>query len=209
MSVEAAVRDEMVLLARSLFERGLSPGSSGNLSARVPDGFIVTPTNSSFGFLDPATLTRLDENGVVQSGERPTKEIPLHLGMYEGRPELGAVVHLHSTWCVCLSCLRTGDDEDLLKPLTPYLSMRVGRVARMPFFAPGDPAIRPSVATLATRYRAVIIRNHGSVVGGPTMRDAVFSAEELEESAKIACLLLDKDPVLLTPEQLGGRDDRS
>ena len=211
MSSEADTRDDMVRLARSLFERGLSPGSSGNLSARVPGGFIVTPTDASFGFLDPATLTKIDENGTFVSGDRPTKEVSLHLGMYRGRPELGAVTHLHSTWCVCMSCLSEGADDDLLPPFTPYLSMTVGKVARLPFHAPGDTAVGPAIAALAGRFKAIIIRNHGSVVGGRTVRDSVFCAEELEESAKIAFLLSGRSVVQLTPQQLDSQEtgDRS
>lgn len=189
MSEEARIREEICLMARSLFERGLSPGSSGNISARVPGGFVCTPTNSSFGFLDPGRLSKLTEDGHHVAGDRPTKEVAMHMGTYRGRPEARAITHLHSTWCVCVSCLEEGDPDDLIPPLTPYVRMRVGRVARIPYVAPGDPAIEPAIAARMTTYKAVIVANHGLTVAGSDVRDSVFNAEEIEEAAKVAMLL--------------------
>lgn len=192
MSEETRVREEICLMARSLFERGLSPGSSGNISARVPGGFVCTPTNSSFGFLDPERLARLDDDGRHIGGDRPTKEVAMHLGAYRGRVEAGAVAHLHSTWCVCLSCLTEGDPDDLIPPLTPYVRLRVGRVARLRYFAPGDPEIGPEIATRFETHKAVVIANHGVTVVGSDVRDAVFNAEEVEEAAKVSLILRDR-----------------
>ena len=197
MSEEARVRDEVCLMARSLFERGLSPGSSGNISARVPGGFLCTPTNSSFGFLDPARLSKLDENGRHVAGDRPTKEVSMHLGTYRGRPDARAITHLHSTWCVCLSCLEEGDPDDLIPPLTPYVRMRVGRVAKLPYVAPGDPAIEPLITAKMGSHKAVIIANHGLTVAGADVRDSVFNAEEIEEAAKVSLILQGKATRLL------------
>ncbi len=200
---EAALREEMVLLGRSLFERGLTAGSSGNLSTRLPDGgFLMTPTNASLGFLDPARLAKLDDNGDWLAGDKPTKEDFLHLAMYRGRPKLKAVSHLHSTYSVCVSCMCEGADDDLIPPLTPYCHMRVGPVARAPYFAPGDKTLGPIIQELALKHSGIIISNHGPVVGGKSLRDAVFAIEELEESAKLQFLLKDRLTRPLTQEQL-------
>ena len=203
MSEENQLRDEMCLLARSMFERGLTPGSTGNLSARLPDGgFLVTPTNASFGFLDPDRLSRLDDRGDWRDGDKPTKEVFLHLAMYRGRPNLAAVSHLHSTWCVCLSCLRDVDPDNMIPPMTPYLQMRVGPVARAPYRTPGDPSLGPEIERLAERHAGMIIANHGPVVGGRSLRDSVFAMEELEESAKLTMLTRGLDLNLLTAADL-------
>lgn len=189
MSAQAALREEMCLLARSLFERGLTPGSTGNLSARLPGGgFLMTPTNASLGFLDPARLSVLDDDGTWRSGDKPTKEAFLHLAMYRARPALTGVTHLHSTWCVCLSCLGDVDPDDMIPPMTPYLRMRVGPVARAPYRRPGDASLGPEIERLAARHSGLIIANHGPVVGGGSLRDSVFAMEELEESAKLVML---------------------
>lgn len=186
---EARVREEMAQLARSLFERGLTPGSSGNLSARTSDGgFLMTPTNASLGDLDPSKLAKLDENGCHVSGDKPTKEAFLHLAFYRKQPRCEAVTHLHSTYCVCLSCLADNDPDNMVPALTPYVQMRVGRVARVPYFRPGDPRLGGEIEKLALRYNGVIIANHGPVVSGKSLRDSVFAMEELEEAAKIAIL---------------------
>jgi len=198
MTNESRLRDEMASLARSLFERGLTAGSTGNLSARLDDGgFLMTPTNASFGFLDPKTLSRLDSAGQWISGEKPTKEAFLHLAMYRANHRTQSVSHLHSTYSVCLSCLEDIDDADMIPAFTPYLLMRVGKVARAPYFAPGDEELGPEIEKLAARYNGVIIANHGPVVAGKSLRDAVFSIEELEESAKLAFLLAEQKARLL------------
>ena len=189
IETDTAIREEMTLLARSLFERGLTPGSSGNLSARTGDGgFLMTPTNASLGFLDPARLSKLDSAGVHISGDKPTKESFLHLAMYRARPQAKGITHLHSTWCVCLSCLKDTDDDNMLRPLTPYVAMRVGTVAAVPYATPGDDSIAPLIEEKARKHGGIIIRNHGPVVAGKSLRDSVFAMEEVEEAAKIAML---------------------
>lgn len=204
---EADLAAEMVGLARSLFDRGLSPGSSGNLSARLPGGgFLMTPTNASLGALDPARLSRLSAEGAHLGGDPPTKEAFLHLAMYAGRPTLGAVVHLHSSHAVAWSCLAGLDPADALPPLTPYLHMRVGPVALAPYAWPGDPSLGPEIARLAARHAGILIANHGPVVGAATLRDAVFAAEELEEGARIALLTRPHATRRLPPEALSALD---
>ena len=144
MSDIAKARERIALHAKSLFDRGLTHGSTGNISVRLPDGsLLVTPTGSSMGFLDPGRISHLAANGEHLSGDKPTKEGFLHLSMYRANADRRAVAHLHSTYSVCLSCLRDLDSEDMLPPITPYVLMKVGRVARVPFFPPGDEALGP------------------------------------------------------------------
>lgn len=168
-----------------MFARGLTSGSSGNLSARLADGFLVTPTNSCLGFLDPTKLSKLDASGMLVSGDPPTKEVPLHLAFYEARPQANGVVHLHSSFATALSCLEDTDKEDAIPPITPYVAMRVGRVPLLPYTHPGSSDVRPLVLAKAPDHAAVLLANHGPVVSGRTFADAVFAAEELEEAAKL------------------------
>lgn len=207
MSDETKQRDEMVLLARSLFERGLTPGSSGNLSCRLEaGGFLMTPTNSSFGFLEADSLSKLDDNGHHVSGDKPTKEDFLHLAMYHGRTETKAVTHLHSTYCVCLSCMKDTDDANMLPPATPYVHMRVGPIAAAPYKRPGDRSLGPEIQKLAQKHSGIIIRNHGPVVAAKSIRDSVFAMEELEEAARIFLLTRGIDLNLLTDSDLAELD---
>jgi len=207
MSSESSQREQMVLLARSLFERGLTPGSSGNLSMRAPDGgFLVTPTNASLGFLDPNSLAKLDADGNWVSGDKPTKEAFLHLAMYKSNARTQSVSHLHSTYSVCLSCMNNINAENLIAPHTPYLQMRVGKVAMASYKRPGDTSLGPEIEKLAEKYNGIIIKNHGPVVAGKSLQDAVFAIEELEESAKIALLLQDRDSATLSNKQLAELD---
>ncbi len=200
---EAKLREEIVRFARSLFERGLTPGSSGNISVRLEDGgWLVTPTNASLGFLDPARLSRLDAGGRLMAGDKPTKEIPLHAALYEERSGDRAIVHLHSTHAVALSMLPDTDPADVLPPLTAYYLMRVGRTALVPYHRPGDPAVADAIRGLAGRYASVLLANHGPVVAGPTLEAAVFAMEELEETAKLHLLLRGANPRILDPAQI-------
>lgn len=186
--IEAAIRDAIVKWGRSLYERGYTAGSSGNISARVEDGFIATPTNSCLGFLEAGRLSKLDANGVHVSGDKPTKELPLHFAFYDGRPSAGAVVHLHSTYATALSCLSDTDLDDAIPPVTPYAVMRVGRVPVVPYTKPGSPDVAPLVRAKATEHNAVLLANHGPVVAAPSLDAAVFAIEELEETAKLALI---------------------
>ena len=186
---EARLREEICRWGRSLFERGLTPGASGNLSARLADGFLVTPTNACLGFLEPDRLAKLDPDGAHLSGDPPTKEVPLHKAMYDARPGAGGVVHLHSTWATALSCLRDLDPADALPPITPYVVMRVGRVRLVPYLKPGDPGQGDLIRALGGRHAAVLLANHRPVVAGRTLEAAVYAAEELEETAKLVLAL--------------------
>ena len=186
---ETALRDEMTRLARSLFERGYSVGSAGNISARLDDGWLITPTNSCLGTLDPARISKLDEAGNHVAGDKPSKEVFLHRAFYDTRPGTGAVVHLHSTYATALSCLADLDPQDCIPPLTPYVVMRVGRVRLVPYFRPGDPSGGALITALGGRYSAVLLANHGPVVSGKELTATVYAAEELEETAKLLVIL--------------------
>ena len=199
----AAQREQICLFGRSLFERGLTPGSSGNISVRLDDGsWLVTPTDSSLGFLDPAALAHLDAAGRLLSGDPPTKEVALHAAFYETRTRAGAVVHLHSVHSVAVTLLPDLDPADPLPPLTPYGLMKVGTPALLPYYRPGDPAGADAIRGLAGRHTAVLLANHGPVVAGADLKAAVFAIEELEESARLALLMRGLNPCGLTDAQI-------
>ena len=199
---EAKRRDEIVRIARSMFDRGLTHGSTGNISAKLDDGWLLTPTGSSLGTLDPARLSKLDWNGALVSGDPPSKENFLHLGMYREREKLGAVVHLHSTYSVAVSVLEDVDPEDVLPPLTAYYVMRLGKVPLVPYYAPGDLALADAVRAYATRHHAVLLANHGPVVGGTSLAAAADATEELEATARLYLMLRGEQVRLLTAEEV-------
>jgi ribulose-5-phosphate 4-epimerase/fuculose-1-phosphate aldolase len=200
---EAALREQICTLAKSLFDRCLTHGSTGNISARTEDGgLLVSPTGTSFGRLDPARLSRFDAHGVLISGDKPTKEMPLHSAFYDTRSTAGAVVHLHSCHSVALSMLPEVDPENFLPPLTPYAIMKLGKVKLLPFFLPGDPAMGDAVRGLAGKRSAVMLANHGPVVAGKDVEAACNAVEELEETARLAMLLRGTDAVGLTDAQI-------
>ncbi len=187
---DTRLREQMCRIGHSLHARGLTFGSSGNLSARHPDGgWLVTPTNVSLGDLDPAGLSRLDENGRALEGPKPTKETFLHAAMYGARTDAGGVVHLHSTHAVAVSILRDIDPEDVLPPLTAYCVMKVGKLRLVPYYPPGDEALGTAVAQYAGRHHSLLLANHGPVVAGRDLVSAQYAIEELEETAKLFLML--------------------
>jgi ribulose-5-phosphate 4-epimerase/fuculose-1-phosphate aldolase len=201
---ESELRRSIAELSASLFARGYSVGSAGNISARLDDGgYLITPTNSCLGRLDPERISRLDAEFRHIGGDAPSKEVFMHRAMYTARPEAGAVVHLHSTHATAVSCLPDVDAANPIPPLTPYFVMRVGR--RMPvveYYRPGDPAMEPAIREAARDAKAVLLANHGPVVSGKTLIDAVNAAEELEEASKLFLMLRGSRPRLLTPRQV-------
>jgi ribulose-5-phosphate 4-epimerase/fuculose-1-phosphate aldolase len=200
---ETRIREGICRFGRSLFERGLTPGSSGNISVMLDDGgWLVTPTNASLGFLDPGRLSRLSADGQVLSGDAPTKEVPLHTALYQTRRAARAVVHLHSTHAVAISMLPEIDPRAALPPMTPYYLMRCGQTALVPYYRPGDPAVADAIKGLAGQYASVLLANHGPVVAGDTLEAAVFAMEELEETAKLYLLLRGMNPRYLSPQQV-------
>jgi ribulose-5-phosphate 4-epimerase/fuculose-1-phosphate aldolase len=199
---QAKAREQLASFGHSLFERGLSFGSAGNLSMRLQDGWLMTPTNVSLGRLDPAQLSRLDDKGRHVDGDAPTKEAQLHLAMYSARKSAGAIVHLHATYSVAVSCLANIDPDDALPPITAYYVMRIGRLKLLPYFPPGDPALASAIGAVGARYNAVLLANHGPVVAGVSLEAAVNAAEELEETAKLHLLLHQHRTRFLTAEQV-------
>ncbi|WP_281973685.1 3-oxo-tetronate 4-phosphate decarboxylase [Ruegeria faecimaris] len=201
-SEEQALRRQMSELCASLFVRGFSVGTAGNVSARLPDGILMTPTNSTLGNVDPERIAKIDLDGNHLSGDKPTKEIFLHQAFYETRPEVGAVVHLHSTWATALSCLEDTDPNECIPPLTPYVVMRVGTVKLVPYIKPGDPKSGDLIRELGGKYSAVLLANHGPVVSGKDLFSAVCAAEELEETAKLLVALQGMSTRMLDVEQV-------
>jgi 3-dehydro-4-phosphotetronate decarboxylase len=202
VSTENQLRDQICKCGQSLFNRGLTFGSAGNISVSLPDGgWLMTPTSISLGELDPAKLAKIDQNGNHLSGDKPTKEAFLHRVMYAKRTKCEAVVHLHSTHSVAVSCLHGIDEHNCLPPLTAYYVMRVGRLPLVPYHPPGDESLALAVERLATDHHAVLLANHGPVVSGTSLLTALYAIEELEETAKLFLLLRGSETKPLTPVQ--------
>jgi ribulose-5-phosphate 4-epimerase/fuculose-1-phosphate aldolase len=199
---ESAARESVVRIARSMFERGLTHGSTGNISMRIDDGWLMTPTGSSFGDLDPSRLSKLDAAGRHVSGDAPTKEAFLHRAMYEEQARFSAVVHLHSLHSVAVSVLADVDANDVLPPLTAYYVMRIGRLPLVPYFAPGDAALAEAVRGYAGRHHALLLANHGPVVAGTSLAAAADAIEELEATARLYLLLRHERLRALSDEQV-------
>lgn len=199
---ETKIREQIVDLGRSLFMRGYSAGSAGNISAAVEEGFLITPTNSSLGSLCAEKIAKLDHAWNHVSGDQPSKEVFLHRAFYESRRSTGAVVHLHSSCATALSCLPAASPLDCIPALTPYVVMRVGKVRLLPYVRPGDAAAGEMIRELNGEYAAVLLANHGPVITAKDLESAVYAAEELEETAKLCILLQHKDPQLLTTRQI-------
>ncbi|MEM6847924.1 MAG: aldolase [Pseudomonadota bacterium] len=203
MNEETALREHMCLLAKSLFDRGHTGGSTGNISARTPDGgLLVSPTGSCFGRLDPSRLSRFDANGHHIGGDKPTKEMPLHSAFYDTRPAAGAVVHLHSAHSVALSMLPEVDPDNFLPPLTPYAIMLLGKVKLLPFFRPGGDGMGEAIRALGGKRAAVMLANHGPVVSAKHVEAACNAIEELEETARLALLTRGMNPKMLTEAEI-------
>lgn len=200
---ENQTREQIAELGKSLYDRGLAHGSAGNISLKLADGsWLLTPTNSCLGRLDPAKISRLDGNGKLLSGDPPSKESFLHLAMYEERGSAGAVVHLHSLHAVAVSCLEGLNAEDVFPPITAYAIMQVGRLALVPYYPPGDRTLADAVRKLAGRHQAVLLANHGPVVAGSSLTAAVNAIEELEQTAHLMLLLRGQPTSLLTAAQV-------
>ena len=199
---ETKIREEICLLGKSMFDRGLTVGSSGNISVRTDGGWLMTPTNSCLGRLDPATLSKVDAKGNLLSGDKQTKESFLHLSVYGERPTAGAIVHLHSTHSVAVSCLADVDPKQPIPPITPYYVMKIGNLVLLPYYAPGDMTLANAVKEVAGKHHAILLANHGPIVAGRDLESAVYATEELEETAKLYLLLRGNRLKILTPEQV-------
>jgi ribulose-5-phosphate 4-epimerase/fuculose-1-phosphate aldolase len=199
---EATLRDWMCHHGESLHQRGLAHGSSGNLSVRLDDGILISPTNSCLGRLDPQRISKIAPDGRLLSGDPPSKEAFLHLAMYGERPGARAIVHLHSTHCVAVSCLCHADPSSVLPPITAYFVMRIGKLPLVEYFPPGDLALADAVRAKAREHHALLLANHGPVVAGKSLDDAVYNAEELEETAKLFLLLAGRSTRFLDGAQI-------
>jgi ribulose-5-phosphate 4-epimerase/fuculose-1-phosphate aldolase len=199
---ESQLREQIVLQGKSIFQRGLTAGSSGNISVRLDDGWLLTPTNSCLGKLDPAKISKLDWEGNLLDGDPPSKEHFLHNAVYRQRTSSHAVVHLHSTHSVAVSCLPDINPENVIPPLTAYYVMRVGTLPLIPYFRPGDPKLGEAIGQLAGKHSSVLLANHGPVVAGTSLEAAVYAIEELEETAKLYLLLYGSNPRCITEDQI-------
>ena len=199
---ENQLREKIVEIGKSLYDRGLAHGSAGNISVKVADGWLMTPTNSCLGRLDPGRISRVDTNGKLVSGDKPSKETFLHVAMYRERPASGAVVHLHSVHAVAVSCLADVNPDDVFPPITAYAVMQVGKLALVPYYPPGDESLAEAVRKVAGRHHAVLLANHGPVVAGSSLDAAVNAIEELEQTAKLVLLLRGQPLRLLTADQV-------
>jgi ribulose-5-phosphate 4-epimerase/fuculose-1-phosphate aldolase len=208
MSAEiTGARDQMAACGRSLFDRGLATGSSGNLSIRLTEGrILVTPTDVSLGSLDPATISLLAPDGVLLDGERPSKEAFLHRAIYDARPQAGGIVHLHATHSAAISCIADLDHTNCIPPLTAYFVMKIGRLPLIPYHRPGDETLAASIGKIAPDHPAMLLANHGPIVAGATLRAAMNRIEELEETAKLFLLLRGSPTSPLTPDQIADLD---
>jgi len=202
---ESQAREEICRLGRSLFERGYVHATAGNISVRLDDGFLITPTDACLGFLDPARLAKLDPQGQHISGDKGSKTIALHRQIYAAACEQDAntrcVIHTHSTHCVALSLNAHG--PELLPPITPYFVMKVGHVPLVRYHRPGSPEAANEVAQLirshaaqGTPIRAVMLPRLGPNVWHDSPAAAMATLEELEETARLMLLAPDTPPLL-------------
>ncbi|MEL7237221.1 MAG: 3-oxo-tetronate 4-phosphate decarboxylase [Planctomycetota bacterium] len=208
MTGEQELRERIATHGKSLYERGFGVGSSGNISVRLPDGFLVTPTNSCMGRLDPDRISKIDFDGNLLAGDKPSKEVFLHLAVYAHRPAEHSVVHLHSTYSVAVSCLADVNPDDVLPPITAYYVMRCGCTPLVPYYAPGDRGLADAVGEQAKTSRSMLLANHGPVVAGKDLDAAVYAAEELEETAKLYLLLRSEKTCYLTQPQVAELHER-
>jgi ribulose-5-phosphate 4-epimerase/fuculose-1-phosphate aldolase len=199
---ESGLRDAIAMHGEALYMRRYAHGSSGNISVRLDDGLLITPTNSCLGRLDPARVSKVAWDGRLVAGDKPSKEAFLHLSMYRERPTARGIVHLHSTNCVAVSCLHHADVDDILPPITAYYVMRIGKLPLLPYFRPGDMALAEAVRECAKKNHAMLLANHGPVVAGKSLDDAVYNAEELEETARLFLMLQGRKTRFLTPVQI-------
>lgn len=198
---EVRARAAIVTLGRALYDRGITHGRTGNLSVRLGDRLLLTPTNACLGRLDPDRLSLVTPEGELLGGDPPTKELPLHRACYRRHPEVTAVAHVHSTHAVAVSCLSGLDPASPLPPLTAYYVMRVGRMPLIGYFPPGDPALAAALEAADPDAHCALLANHGSIAAATTLESAVDAVEEIEETARLALLLTDRETSPLTARQ--------
>jgi ribulose-5-phosphate 4-epimerase/fuculose-1-phosphate aldolase len=204
---EAQLRQQMADLGRILDRQGLCPGTSGNLSVKLGDDVLMSPTNSRLGLLRPGRISHLAADGHHIAGDKPSKEVVVHQALYQARPHVGAVVHLHAPWSMALACLDDLDPADVIPPLTPYYVMRIGKLPLVPYCRPGDPALAEAVGTKAAESHALLLAQHGLIAGGRDLVDAVANAEELEATARLFFLLKDRPHRRLSAAQIAALEN--
>jgi ribulose-5-phosphate 4-epimerase/fuculose-1-phosphate aldolase len=184
-TLESNLREEICEIGASLYARGHAVGTAGNISARLPDGWLITPTDACLGRLDPAQIAKVDSSGETVAGGRPSKTLALHRGIYARNGEVNGIVHTHSTHLVALTLAGVWSDADVLPPITPYYVMKVGHIPLVRYRRPGDPEVAAEVAALADRVRGVLLERLGPVVWGTSVSHASYVLEELEETARL------------------------
>ncbi|WP_144159927.1 aldolase [Paraburkholderia sp. BCC1885] len=182
---EARIREEICTTGASLYQRGYTVGSAGNISARLDDGWLITPTDACLGRLDPADIAKVDRAGNAVSGGKPSKTLALHRGIYARNAQARGIVHTHSTHLVALTLAGVWSEEDVLPPLTPYYVMKVGHIPLIRYRPPGDPQVAEQIAALADTVRGVLLERLGPVVWERSVAHASYALEELEETARL------------------------
>lgn len=196
MSAEAKLREEIARVGASLYQRGYTVGTAGNISARLDDGWLITPTDACLGHLDPAAIAKVDRAGEWVAGAKPSKTLALHRVVYERNPHVHGVVHTHSTHLVALTLAGVWRPDDVLPPITPYYVMKVGHIPLIPYCRPGDPRVAQQVATVAASVRGVLLERLGPVVWESSVAGAAHALEELEETARLWLMSTPKPPPL-------------
>ncbi|MBR8653344.1 aldolase [Achromobacter sp. Marseille-Q0513] len=182
---ESRIREEICTVGASLYNRGYTVGAAGNISARLDDGWLITPTDACLGRLDPAALSKVDAAGNWVSGAKPSKTLALHQGIYRANPDARGIVHTHSTHLVALTLAGVWRPDEVLPPITPYQVMKVGRIPLIPYRRPGDPQVAAEVAALAAQVRGALFERLGPVVWERSVAHAAYALEELEETARL------------------------
>jgi 3-dehydro-4-phosphotetronate decarboxylase len=205
---EMELRQEICRVGRSLFERGYVHSTAGNISVRLAEGFLITPSEASLGFLKPDVLAKVGADGVQLSGDRASKTLVLHRRIYAADPDAACVIHTHSTHLVALTLTGVWKQEDILPPITPYYVMKVGHVPLIEYYRPGDAMVGELVAQAiktmraqGTPIRAVMLDRLGPNVWHSTPAAAMAALEELEETARL-WLLAGRKAEPLSPQQI-------
>lgn len=199
MQHEQSLREEICQVGADLFSRGYTTGTAGNISARLKDGWLITPTDACLGHLQPENIAKVNSHGEWVSGDKPSKTLSLHRQVYQRNPDAHGVVHTHSTHLVQLTLAGVWRQESILPPLTPYQVMKVGRIPLIDYRRPGHPDVAEQVAGLANEVRGVMLERLGPVIWGASVSTASFALEELEETARLWLNCVDKPASL--PEQ--------
>jgi len=198
---ENACRNEICEIGRDLYGRGHTAGSAGNISARLPDGWLITPTDVCLGRLTPDGIAKVDLDGKWVSGPKPSKTVVLHRSIYERRPDCNGIIHTHSTHLVALTLAGVFSADAIMPPITPYQVMKIGRVPLIAYERPGSPKAAARVAGLATSVQGVMLERLGPVVWGATVTKASDALAELEETARL-WLLTNPRPAALSEAAL-------